>query len=37
LFPLPLDRLGIAQVSKSEAEYEGHVRRIFGQQYEMDL
>jgi hypothetical protein len=29
--------LGIAQVSRSEAEYEGHVRKIFGQQYEMDL
>ena len=29
--------LGIAQVSRSEAEYEGHVKRIFGQQYEMDL
>ena len=29
--------LGIAQVSKNEAEYEGHVRKIFGQQYEMDL
>lgn len=29
--------LGIAQVSRTEAEYEGHVRRIFGQQYEMDL
>lgn len=29
--------LGIAQVSRDRAEYEGHVRRIFGQQYEMDL
>jgi len=29
--------LGIAQVSRTEAEYETHVRRIFGQQYEMDL
>jgi hypothetical protein len=29
--------LGIAQVSRNEAEYEGRVRRIFGQQYEMDL
>lgn len=29
--------LGIAQVSRDQTEYEGHVRRIFGQQYEMDL
>jgi hypothetical protein len=27
--------LGIAQVSRSEAEYEGHVRTIFGRQYEI--
>jgi hypothetical protein len=29
--------LGIAQVSRDRQEYEGHVKRIFGQQYEMDL
>jgi hypothetical protein len=29
--------LGIAQVSRDQAEYEGHVKRIFGRQYEMDL
>ena len=29
--------LGIAQVSRDQAEYEGHVRRIFGTQYEMDI
>jgi hypothetical protein len=29
--------LGIAQVSRDQKEYEGHVKRIFGQQYEMDL
>jgi len=29
--------LGIAQVSQSEAEYEKHVRRIFGVQYEMEF
>jgi hypothetical protein len=29
--------LGIAQVSRNEAEYEGHVRKIFGQQFEMDV
>jgi hypothetical protein len=29
--------LGIAQVSPDPNEYEGHVRGIFGQQYEMDL
>ena len=29
--------LGIAQVSRDKSEYEGHVRRIFGQQLEMDL
>lgn len=29
--------LGIAQVSKDRAEYEAHVRRIFGVQTEMDL
>jgi len=29
--------LGIAQVSKDKAEYEGHVRRIFGDQLEMDF
>ncbi|WP_141937263.1 hypothetical protein [Bradyrhizobium sp. UNPA324] len=27
--------LGIAQVSRDQNEYEGHVRRIFGTQYEM--
>jgi P63C domain len=29
--------LGIAQVSRDRQEYEGHVKRSFGQQYEMDL
>jgi len=29
--------LGIAQVSRDQSEYEGHVRRIFGQQLEFDL
>jgi hypothetical protein len=29
--------LGIAQVSRSQEEYEGHVRRIFGQQFEFDF
>lgn len=29
--------LGIAQVSENRAEYEKHVRRIFGQQTEMDI
>ena len=29
--------LGIAQVSRDRAEYEAHVRRIFGQQLEFDL
>jgi hypothetical protein len=29
--------LGIAQVSRDRPEYEGHVKRIFGQQLEMDL
>jgi hypothetical protein len=29
--------LGIAQVSRNQIEYEGHVKRIFGQQFEMDL
>ena len=29
--------LGIAQVSKDKLEYEGHVRRIFGDQLEMDF
>jgi hypothetical protein len=29
--------LGIAQVSRDQNEYEGHVRRIFSLQYEMDL
>jgi hypothetical protein len=29
--------LGIAQVSRDPNEYEGHVRKIFGLQYEMDL
>ena len=29
--------LGIAQVSRDQPEYEGHVRRIFGQQLEMDI
>jgi hypothetical protein len=29
--------LGIAQVSRDRQVYEGHVKRIFGQQYEMDL
>jgi len=29
--------LGIAQVSEDRAEYEKHVRRIFGQQSEMDV
>jgi hypothetical protein len=29
--------LGIAQVSRDRGEYEGHVRRIFGQQLEFDL
>jgi hypothetical protein len=29
--------LGIAQVSQNEAEYEKHVRRIFGVQYEMEF
>jgi hypothetical protein len=29
--------LGIAQVSRDQIEYEGYVRKIFGQQYEMDL
>lgn len=27
--------LGIARISKSEAEYEGHVRALFGDQYEI--
>jgi hypothetical protein len=29
--------LGIAQISQDQTEYEGHVRRIFGQQLEFDL
>ena len=29
--------LGIAQVSRDKIEYEKHVRRIFGQQGEMDV
>jgi P63C domain len=29
--------LGIAQVSSDKAEYERHVRKIFGQQHEMDI
>ena len=29
--------LGIAQVSRTQEEYEGHVKRIFGQQYEFDF
>lgn len=29
--------LGIAQVSRDKVEYEGHVKKIFGQQYELDL
>jgi hypothetical protein len=29
--------LGIAQVSADKEEYEKHVRRIFGQQLEMDV
>lgn len=29
--------LGIAQVSADKAEYERHVRRIFGAQHEMDI
>jgi hypothetical protein len=29
--------LGIAQVSSNRIEYEKHVRRIFGQQHEMDV
>jgi hypothetical protein len=29
--------LGIAQVSRDQTEYEGHVRRIFGRQLEFDL
>jgi hypothetical protein len=28
---------GIAQVSRDQVAYEGQVRRIFGQQYQMDL
>jgi hypothetical protein len=29
--------LGIAQVSRDQVEYEGHVRRIFGEQLELDV
>jgi hypothetical protein len=29
--------LGIAQVSRDQGEYEGHVRRVFGEQLELDL
>lgn len=29
--------LGIAQVSANKGEYERHVKKIFGQQYEMDI
>jgi len=29
--------LGIAQVSSDRAEYEKHVRKVFGQQTEMDV
>jgi hypothetical protein len=29
--------LGIAQVSRDQREYEGHVKKIFGQQLELDV
>jgi hypothetical protein len=29
--------LGIAQVSRDQREYEGYVKRIFGQQLELDV
>ncbi|MGO8953058.1 MAG: P63C domain-containing protein [Rhodomicrobium sp.] len=29
--------LGIAQVSRDQLEYEKHIRRVFGEQYELDI